>query len=499
MFKQYRGETKQLLTAIHEIEEALKAPNGEEQLDESAFSGEIKEIAQAINRILTHAKEKVAVEEVKLTHILEANQIGVWEQVFVNGESTSHVYSQSGRDLLGYEGVHDFPDAFESWGNAIHPEDIPAVFGEYEKFLMDTSGRTVYDVPHRLKVKDASKGYRWFRARAYVKRDEKGTPTYLIGSFQEVHEQKMEVEKLNDLLKQFEMINKALSISPASSEGVWGMHVDGTLDFNNPCWYAPQIRQLLGVKKEQDFPNTLSSLLDRVHREDREDITEALSSPGKRQVKEKVRILHTDGTYRTFQLIAEKVVDSKENKQLIAGSLIDITNEEARKYQEMVVSNNMNDFSSSIASMVDSIKTVAEEAQAISDTYSSTSVSVQTTKESVEKTKNITTFIKAIAEQINLLGLNANIEAARAGDQGKGFAVVANEVRNLAVHSSKAVADIEQIMNDIYDAVNVILATMDALQGQVQKQASITEEVNATAGTIQDMSLELLDSFKNLE
>jgi len=67
----------------------------------------------------------------------------------------------------------------------------------------------------------------------------------------------------------------------------------------------------------------------------------------------------------------------------------------------------------------------------------------------VEEVKMMTSSIGEIAEQTNLLALNAAIEAARAGEQGKGFAVVADEVRTLAEQSSEAVAKIQKMVSQV--------------------------------------------------
>ena len=102
------------------------------------------------------------------------------------------------------------------------------------------------------------------------------------------------------------------------------------------------------------------------------------------------------------------------------------------------------------------------------------------TNESAQKINEAVSLIQGIAQQTNLLSLNASIEAARAGDSGRGFAVVAEEIRNLSEGSSKGAEQIASIVSQLIHDSNVSVERMDSVERNVEQQMSQLEDLNST-------------------
>ncbi|OGT16111.1 MAG: hypothetical protein A3J49_15920 [Gallionellales bacterium RIFCSPHIGHO2_02_FULL_57_16] len=118
--------------------------------------------------------------------------------------------------------------------------------------------------------------------------------------------------------------------------------------------------------------------------------------------------------------------------------------------------------------------------------------------ESSKRIGGITQVIREVADQTNLLALNAAIEAARAGEQGRGFAVVADEVRKLAERTSKATAEIAAIIGDIQSHIGKTVTGMRQANTQVGKSLELVGRTETALHRIGDDSREVASNVQNI-
>jgi methyl-accepting chemotaxis protein len=125
-----------------------------------------------------------------------------------------------------------------------------------------------------------------------------------------------------------------------------------------------------------------------------------------------------------------------------------------------------------IETTLDAVRETADSVGHLAGMIGEASGDIARLAESSRQIDGIVKAIKDIADQTNLLALNAAIEAARAGEQGRGFAVVADEVRKLAENTAKATSEISGLIGGI--------------QSQVDTAVSRMQVANETAGTTRD-------------
>lgn len=144
------------------------------------------------------------------------------------------------------------------------------------------------------------------------------------------------------------------------------------------------------------------------------------------------------------------------------------------------------------------VKKLAQDIQRASEVEAITSDKLSQLSNDANQVKNVLTVISDIADQTNLLALNAAIEAARAGEHGRGFAVVADEVRNLAERTQRSLGEINATINvivqNIMDASGQMVNNYQFIEKIANSSQMVEKDINHAESVIKNASIASLEA-----
>jgi hypothetical protein len=144
--------------------------------------------------------------------------------------------------------------------------------------------------------------------------------------------------------------------------------------------------------------------------------------------------------------------------------------------------------SDSLDQMTLAINEIAEKAARLSVVEQGLYEETQNLNRKMQETKSILIGIKKLYNQTNLLGINASIEAARAGAYGKPFSVIAQEIRKLAEDSQAEAEEIDEITSGILAATDGMISSVEESRNIADQQAAITQENAASIKELQSLA-----------
>ncbi len=222
-------------------------------------------------------------------------------------------------------------------------------------------------------------------------------------------------------------------------------------------------------------------------------LTSDIEEAGIRKTAEEIGV-DPDG----YVAASKKVYRTEEkNVQAAAEVLFIVANALSKAgYEQHILNNMANTLSDNITQISASMEELSASSVNVTNNQHTLSDEILNVKKLSIEINTILESIKSIADQTNMLGLNAAIEAARAGDAGRGFGVVATEIRNLSKNSKETAVHISQLTKMIEESVNNTIDTSNATVSTTEQQSAAIEEATANLQEVTILAEDLADMSK---
>ena len=166
-----------------------------------------------------------------------------------------------------------------------------------------------------------------------------------------------------------------------------------------------------------------------------------------------------------------------------------------RETEVIEMASELQSFSQELAASSEELANSTQELYGTSQNFNEL---VNETQAGITSMDDIIKYIKGIADTTNLLGLNAAIEASRAGEHGRGFSVVAGEIRKLATNSKDSTGKINETLAKIKENINGIVSAINEFSATSETQATQAEQIAASSQLLSDLSAKLLNLSENI-